>query len=32
MAALEKKKKEALSSSLDEEEEGFLRLLPVSKK
>jgi hypothetical protein len=29
---LEKKKKEALSSSLDEDEEGFLGLLPVSKK
>jgi hypothetical protein len=29
---LEKKKKEALSSSLDEDKEGFLGLLPVSKK
>jgi hypothetical protein len=33
MASLEKKKKEALAPSLDDEEEdGFLRNVPVTKK
>jgi hypothetical protein len=32
MTALERKKKEALSSSPDEDEEGFINLIPVTKK